>query len=117
MPPVYVITDGACVSACLDAVDIFTRFEGVKLVGAPTSADTEYLEIRRESLPSKRGWVVLPTKIWVKRPRGSGEIYRPDILITDLDWDSAAMSRAILNDLKGQAEALAVRDQEQRAAP
>lgn len=63
LPPVYVITDGGCVSACLDAVDTFTRFEGVKLVGAPTSADTEYLETRRERLPSGRGWVTPPTKI------------------------------------------------------
>ncbi|MEL7198354.1 MAG: S41 family peptidase [Pseudomonadota bacterium] len=99
LPPVYVITDGGCVSACLDAVDTFTRFEGVKLVGAPTSADTEYLETRRERLPSGRGWVTLPTKIWVRRPRGSGEVYQPDLLVTDLDWTTETMVEHILSDL------------------
>lgn len=102
LPPVYVIVDGGCVSACLDAVDTFTRFNGVKLVGAPTSADTEYLEIRREPLPSGRGSVILPTKIWVKRPRGSGEVYHPDILVTDLDWTTETMTKHILSDLGGR---------------
>ncbi len=101
LPPVYVIIDGGCVSACLDAVDTFTRFEGVKLVGAPTSADTEYLETRSEPLPSGRGRVVLPTKIWVKRPRGSGEVYLPDLLVTDLDWTTETMVEHILRDLDG----------------
>lgn len=100
LPPVYVITDGGCTSACLDAVDIFTRFEGVKLVGAPTSADTEYLEIRREMLPSGRGSVILPTKIWVNRPRQSGQVYHPDLLVTDMDWTTDTMIRHILHDLK-----------------
>lgn len=102
LPPIYIIVDGGCVSACLDAVDTFTRFEGVKLVGAPTSADTEYLEIRREPLPSGRGSVILPTKIWVKRPRGSGEVYHPDILVTDLDWATETMTKHILRDLEDE---------------
>lgn len=101
LPPVYVIIDGGCVSACLDAVDTFTRFEGVKLVGAPTSADTEYLEIRHESLPSGRGSVILPTKIWVKRPRRSGEVYHPDLLVTDLDWTTGTIVEHIVHDLEG----------------
>lgn len=101
LPPVYVITDGACASACLDAVDTFTQFEGVTLVGAPTSADTEYLEVRRENLPSGRGLVILPTKIWVRRPREAGEVYHPDLLVTDLDWTTESMAQAILNDLNG----------------
>lgn len=107
LPPVYVITDGGCVSACLDGVDTFTRFEGVTLVGASTSADTEYLEIRREKLPSGRGLVILPTKIWVNRPRAPGEVYHPDIPVTDLDWNTEAMTRAILNDLAGERTARA----------
>ena len=99
LPPVYVITDGGCVSACLDALDVFTRFPGVKLVGAPTSADTEYLEIRFEPLPSDRGAVILPTKIWFNRPRGSGEVYEPDILVTDLEWTTEVMLDHIEADL------------------
>lgn len=99
LPPVYVITDGGCASACLDAVDVFTRFPEVKLVGAPTSADSEYLEVRRESLASGRGTVILPTKIWVKRPRASGEVYTPDILVTDLEWTTSVFLDHIERDL------------------
>ena len=47
LPPVYVITDGSCASACLDAIYTFTRFPGVKLVGAPTLAQ---LELSRRSI-------------------------------------------------------------------
>ncbi|MEM7702804.1 MAG: S41 family peptidase [Pseudomonadota bacterium] len=107
LPPVYVITHGFCASACLDGIDTFTRFDGVKLVGAPTSADTEYLEIRFQDLPTGRGAVILPTKIWINRPRASGEVYHPDILVTDLDWDTEAMERAILADLEAERTALA----------
>ena len=99
LPPVYVITDGGCVSACLDAVDTFTRFANVKLLGAPTSADTEYLEIRSQLSPTGRGIVILPTKIWVNRPRASGEVYQPDILVTDLEWTTETMLEHIERDL------------------
>lgn len=99
LPPVYVITDGGCASACLDAVDTFSLFHGVKLIGAPTSADTEYLETRSQPLPSGRGRVILPTKIWVNRPRGSGEVYNPDILVTDLEWSTEVFLDHIERDL------------------
>jgi hypothetical protein len=99
LPPVYVITDGNCASACLDAIDLFTRFPGVKLVGAPTSADSNYLDIRRESLPSGRGWLVMPMKIWVGRPRASGEVYRPAILVNDLEWRTDVFLDHIERDL------------------
>lgn len=99
LPPVYVITDGGCASACLDAVDIFTRFQGVKLVGAPTSADSQYLDVRLQPLPSGRGAVWLPTKIWVDRPRRAGQIYRPEIPVNELDWTTATMLDHIERDL------------------
>lgn len=99
LPPVYVITDGECASACLDAVDVFTRFAGVKLVGAPTSADSTYLDIRFQPLPSNRGVVILPTKIWVRRPRGAGEVYLPDIPVNDVAWTTPTMLDHIERDL------------------
>jgi hypothetical protein len=99
LPPVYVITDGGCASACLDALDVFTRFPGVKLMGAPTSADSNYLDILFEPLPSGGAGIVMPTKIWIGRPRGSGEVYRPVILVTDLEWTTAAMLDHVERDL------------------
>lgn len=101
LPPVYVITDGGCVSACLDGLDIFTRFSHVKLVGAPTSADSNYLDIRFQPLPSGRGAVILPTKVWVRRPRRADEIYRPDIPVNDLDWSTPTLLDHIERDLAG----------------
>jgi hypothetical protein len=98
--PVYVITPGGCASACLDAVDTFKRFDNVKLIGAPTSGDSTYMEARNQDLPSGRGVIVIPNKIWVGRPRGSGEIYKPDIEVTDTDWSTATFLHRIEQDLR-----------------
>jgi hypothetical protein len=92
---VYVITPGRCASACLDALDVFTRFENVTLIGAPTSADSNYMEIRIADLPSGRGRIVVPTKMWQGRARASGEVYHPDILMDDLDWSTDAFLERI----------------------
>jgi hypothetical protein len=101
--PVYVITDGGCASACLDGIDTFKRFPNVKLIGAPTSADSTYLDVRHATLPSGKGQMVVPLKIWINRPRKSGEVYRPDIPFNQLDWSTAAFLDRIEQDLKGQS--------------
>lgn len=88
--PVYVITSGRCASACLDAIDTFKLFPNTLLIGAPTSADSQYLEIRTERLPSGHGIAIIPTKIWMFRPRKGGLIYKPDVEATQLDWSTNA---------------------------
>jgi hypothetical protein len=100
--PVYVITRGACGSACLDAVDVFTRFPNVKLIGAPTAADSTYMEARAMDLPSGDGRIVIPNKIWTGRPRASGQVYEPHILVTDLDWSTRTFLDRIEADLAGR---------------
>lgn len=97
--PVYVITAGRCASACLDAVDVFTRFGNVKLIGAPTSADSTYMEVRSQPLPSGRGVIVIPTKVWLGRPRAGGEIYKPHIAMDGLDWSTGSFLDRIERDL------------------
>lgn len=97
--PVYVITPGRCASACLDALDTFTRFPNVKRIGAPTAADSTYMEIRTEPLPSGQGIAVIPMKIWMNRPRAAGEIYRPQIEMDSLDWSTATFLDRIEQDL------------------
>jgi hypothetical protein len=97
--PVYVITPGRCASACLDAVDTFTRFDNVRLIGAPTSADSTYMEVRSQPLPSGRGAIVIPTKVWLGRPRAGGEIYKPHIVMEALDWSTASFLDRIQRDL------------------
>lgn len=96
--PVYVITHGGCASACLDAIDYFKRFANTQLIGAPTSADSTYMDVRRETLPSGAGYLVIPNKVWVGRHRGWGEIYRPDIAMESLDWSTAAFLDRIEQD-------------------
>lgn len=98
--PVYVVTHGGCVSACLDALDMFKRFGNVKLIGAPTSADTTYMDVRRQRLPSGYANITIPLKVWLNRPRKSGEIYRPDIPFNDLDWSTTAFLDRIDSDLQ-----------------
>lgn len=98
--PVYVIVPGQCASACLDAIDLFKRFPNVKLIGAPSSADTTYMEIRTEALASGMAAVIIPCKVWVGRPRGSGETYRPDIEVASIDWSTQTFLNAIDADLR-----------------
>jgi hypothetical protein len=97
--PVYVIVPGQCASACLDAVDVFTRFPNVKLIGAPSSADSTYMDIRTEPLPSGLGGVVIPNKVYVNRPRGAGVAYRPAIEVRALDWSTEVFEDVVLADL------------------
>lgn len=97
--PVYVIVPGQCASACLDAVDMFTRFSNTKLMGAPSSADSDYIDIRFVALPSGLGDVVIPNKVWVGRPRKAQAFYRPQIEIDDVDWSVPVFLRAVLADL------------------
>ena len=97
--PVYVINWGMCASACLDANDYFTLFDNTKLIGAPTSADSTYMEVRGVKLPAGPGWLTIPNKTWVGRSRGWGEIYEPDIVMDQLDWSTDAFLDRIEADL------------------
>jgi hypothetical protein len=74
--PVYVLTDGACVSACLDALDVW-RALGAVQVGRETSADSNYMEVRRQALPSGLTSLSVPMKVYRGRARGANRPYRP----------------------------------------
>lgn len=97
--PTYVIVPGNCASACLDALDYFKLFANTKLIGAPSSADSTYMEVRIENLPGGLARVIVPTKLYVNRPRGNGEFYRPDIPVTTLQWTTAAFLDVVERDL------------------
>jgi hypothetical protein len=99
--PVYVISDGSCASACLDAMDVFSRFDHVKRIGAPTASDTTYMEVRTMDLPSGNAGLAIPIKLLVGRPRASGAVYEPDIAMTSLDWSTRAFLDRIEVDLPG----------------
>jgi hypothetical protein len=67
---VYVLSDYGCGSACLDAVDLLTALGAVQ-VGQETSADTVYMEIRRQPLPGDRVTAHVPMKVYRGRARGN----------------------------------------------
>ncbi|MDF3124883.1 S41 family peptidase [Rheinheimera sp. 1928-s] len=98
--PVYVIMPGQCASACLDAVDVFTLFENTKLAGATSSADSTYMDVRFQILPSGLGQVIIPNKVYVNRPRANGQYYTPALAHNELDWSTQALLEKVLSDLK-----------------
>ena len=93
--PVFVIVPPQCASAGLDAIDTFKLFPNTRLVGAPSSADSTYMEVRLQDLPSGLGQVIVPNKVYVNRPRGNGVYYNPDILHRDLDWSTEAFLKRV----------------------
>lgn len=97
--PVYVIVPGQCASACLDALDVFRLFDNTILVGAPSSSDSIYMDIRTQQLPSGLGQLIIPNKFYVNRPRGHGQYYSPALTHNQLDWSTQALLDKVLADL------------------
>ena len=74
--PVYFITDTGCGSACLDAADLWRALGAVQL-GQETSADTLYMDVREDALPSGLSGVAVPMKVYRGRQRGPNVPLRP----------------------------------------
>jgi hypothetical protein len=100
--PVYVIVPGQCASACLDALDTFTRFPNTKLIGAPSSADSTYMEVRTQKVASGLALVVIPNKMYVNRPRANGQGYVPAIYVNDPVWSVDVFRKVVEDDLARQ---------------
>jgi len=101
--PVYVIVPGQCASACLDALDVFTRFPNTRLIGAPSSADSTYMEVRVQQLESGLSFAIIPVKVYTGRGRGKGQGYTPATEVDDLSWSTANMLKAVERDLVARA--------------
>ena len=78
MDRVFLLTDHACFSACLDFADVIRRVPGVVHVGLETRADAVYIDNRAQSLPSGLGWVGFSMKVYRNRLRGHNESYVPE---------------------------------------
>ena len=78
-PPakVFFLTDAICMSACLDAVELWGRFGGIH-IGQETGADTVYLEVQNFTVPSRIGSTSMPMKYFKGRQRGHNETVVPD---------------------------------------
>lgn len=70
--PVYVLTDFVCMSACLDALDLWTALGAVQ-IGRATGADTLYMENRSYKLPRGITGGSMPMKVYRGRKRGSNQ--------------------------------------------
>lgn len=88
--PVYVLTDAGCGSACLDAVDLW-KAAGAIQIGRETSADTVYMDVRGDELPSGLVQIAIPMKVWRGRQRGNNEPQRPVHLFDGDLTDTAAV--------------------------
>lgn len=73
---VFVLTDGHCASACLNAVDLWTALGAVQ-VGRETDADTLYMDLVEIRVPGFPAEVNLPTKVFRNRARGSNVPHTP----------------------------------------
>jgi len=78
---VIVLTDANCASACLDFMDKLVALPGTIHLGQETSADTQYIDVRRLTLPSNAGLLILPLKVYRERFRPSGGTYVPSVEI------------------------------------
>ncbi len=87
---VYVLTDYGCASACLDAVDLLKALGAVQ-IGQETSADTVYMEVRSDPLPSGRVNANVPMKVYRGRARGDNETWIPDHAWTGALSDTAGI--------------------------
>ncbi len=92
---VFVLTDGKCVSACLDFLEGALRFPGVTHVGLPTVADTPYMELRGERLPSGLAQFNFAMKVYRNNPR-SGQPFVPVHRFAGDISDTAAVERWVL---------------------
>jgi len=74
---VYLLTDGACASACLDFADGARLLPGVVHVGLPTSGDAIYIDNRAEALPSGLAALSFGMKVYRNRVRSNNAYYTP----------------------------------------
>lgn len=84
---VFLLTDHACASACLDFVDIARRLPGVIHLGLPTSADSIYIDNTGGPLPSGQGAFSYSMKVYRNRIRSNNQWYEPAI-----QWPGGAMT-------------------------
>lgn len=92
---VYILADGSCASACLDALDLWKAL-GAAQLGRTTSADTVYMEIRGHRMPSSLAAIGVPMKVYRGRPRGNNQPYEPDLAFNARMDDDLAIESWLL---------------------
>ncbi len=89
----FLLTDGGCVSSCLNLVDMVLKLPGVTHIGQETASDTFNLENRPQELKSGHATLEFPIKRYRNRARDRYESYRPRFAWTGDMADNAALER------------------------
>jgi hypothetical protein len=74
---VYLLTDRSCASACLDFADLVLHMPHVVQAGLPTNADSVYMDVDTQILPSGLATFAYPMKVYRHRLRKNNEWYEP----------------------------------------
>ncbi|HRE43972.1 MAG TPA: S41 family peptidase [Terricaulis sp.] len=98
---VYILSNGVCVSACMDFADIALHIPGVRLIGAATSGDGLLMEVRDQALPSGHARAVIPLKVYRGRARAALEAYAPDTAYDGI-WTDEAVRAWVLELIAAQ---------------
>jgi hypothetical protein len=99
---VFVLSNGSCVSACLDFLDVVLQIPGVTFIGAPSSADTPLADVRSIALPSGQARFSFAQKVMVGRGRAPLEYYTPDVAY-DGPWTDEAVRAWTMGVILSQA--------------
>jgi hypothetical protein len=99
---VVLVTDQACVSACLDFVDMVKLIPGLLHVGEVTNGDTVYTQVtpQRENYAYEQLDFMVPIKKWNKRLRADNQPYVPDILYDGDMNNTEALQKWVLEQVK-----------------
>jgi hypothetical protein len=57
------------------------------------------MEVRSQPLASGLAEVIIPNKVYVKRPRANGQTYLPAIYLRELSWSTANFLKLVEADL------------------
>lgn len=76
---IFLLTDNACASACLDFADLVRRLPNATHIGLPTSADAVYIDNTGKTLPSGLAFLSYSLKVYRNRVRANNQWYEPQV--------------------------------------
>lgn len=95
---VVAIIDKGCGSACLDFIDSLKAMHvDVTFIGETTGVDSVYMELRKVALPSGKGTLGFPIKVYRNRLRGHNIPHEPTIQYNGNLNDTLQLQDFVLN--------------------
>lgn len=98
---IIAVIDKKCGSSCLDFLDHLKAMKAnVIFVGETTSADSVYMELRKVILPSGKGTLAFPVKVYRNRLRGHQVPHVPNISYNGHLQDTAELKNFFISDFQ-----------------